>query len=280
MSKNGNRKMKTRNDFVSNSSSCSFVIALSAKFSLNNFVEQTARGCLRHAELDEAEFSMKQDELNQAVLNYHLRASELLFLGSLRVNDIMRKIDRQNNPAEFDRVKCLINAGEYYGNPDVVSEDENSITLAFTDRVEEIAIKSGKIPYITGEYHWDSDYSIDPMKQAIAATKITEFAKYYSDYAGIDYKAKSNSDTYFISLNTIWNTRALLAAKKDLTLDKWMDLDKLEGMLKDGMKIFKVHVNNGGDGVAEDALYTFGGWEGEDLFNNMMGIDLLYSESM
>ena len=272
--------MKTRNDFVSNSSSCSFVIALPAGFSLNDFVKQAARGCLKHAGPNEAEFSMKQDELNQAVLNYHLRASELLFLGSLRVNDIMRKIDRQNNPAEFDRVKCLINAGEYYGNPDVVSEDENSITLAFTDRVEEIAIKSGEIPYITGEYHWDSDYSIDPMKQAIAANKITKFARYYSDYASIDYRAKSNSDTYFISLNTIWNTRALLEAKKDLTLDKWMDLDKLEGMLKDGMKIFKVHVNNGGDGVAEDALYTFGGWEGEDLFNNMMGIDLLYSESM
>lgn len=274
------KKMKTRNDFVSNSSSCSFVIALSAEFSLNNFIEQTAKGCLSYAEPNEVEFSQKQDELNRAVLNYHLRASELLFLGSLRVDNITRKIDKQNNPTEFDRVKCLINAGGYYGNPDIVSEDENSITLAFTDRVEEIAIKSGEIPYITGEYHWGSDYSIDPMKQAIAANKITKFARYYSDYAGIDYRAKSNSDTYFISLNTIWNTRALIAAGKDVVLDKWMDLDKLECMLKDGMKIFKVRVNNGGDGVAEDALYTFGGWEGEDLFNNMMGIDLLYSESM
>ena len=272
--------MKTRNDFVSNSSSCSFVIALPAGFSLNDFVKQAAIGCLKHAGPNEVEFSLKQDELNQAVLGYHLRASELLFLGSLRIDNITRKIDRQNDPAEFDRVKCLINAGGYYGNPDVVSEDENSIILSFADSVDEIAVESGEIPYITSEYHWGSDYSADPMKQAIVATKITEFAKYYSDYAGIDYKARSNSDTYFISLNTIWNTRALLAAKKDLTLDKWMDLDKLEGMLKDGTKIFKVRVNNGGDGVAEDALYTFGGWEGEDLFNNMPGIDLLYSETM
>ena len=281
--------MKTRNDFVSNSSSCSFVIALPAKFSLNNFIEQTAKGCLRYAEPNEVEFSQKQDELNRAVLNYHLRASELLFLGSLRVDNITRKIDKQNNPTEFDRVKCLISTEGYYknseiisedGNSKVVSEDKNSIILAFTDRVDEIAIKSGEIQYITGEYHWGGDYSIDPMKQAIAANKITKFARYYSDYAGIDYRAKSNSDTYFISLNTIWNTRALIAAGKDVVLDKWMDLDKLECMLKDGMKIFKVRVNNGGDGVAEDALYTFGGWEGEDLFNNMMGIDLLYSESM
>lgn len=272
--------MKIRNDFVSNSSSCSFVIALPAGFSLNDFVKQTARGCLRHAEPNEAEFSLKQDELNQAVLGYHLRASELLFLGSLHIDDITRKIDRQNDPAEFDRIKRLIKAGGYYGDPKVVSEDENSIILAFADSVDEIAVKSGEMPYITDEYHWGSDYSVDPTKQAIAATKITKFAKYYSDYAGIDYKARSNSDTYFISLNTIWNTRALLAAKKDLTLDKWMDLDKLEGMLKNGTKIFKVHVNNGGDGVAEDALYTFGGWEGEDLFDNMTGIDLLYSETM
>lgn len=272
--------MKTRNDFVSNSSSCSFVIALPAGFSLNDFVKQTVRGCLRHAGSNDAEFSLKQDELNQAVLNYHLRASELLFLGSLRVDDITRKIDRQNDQAEFDRIKRLINAGEYYGNPDVASEDENSITLAFTDRVEEIAIESGEIPYITNNCHWGSDYPADPMKQTIAANKITKFARYYSDYAGIDYRARSNSDTYFISLNTIWNTRALMAAGKDVVLDKWMDLDKLEGMLRDGMRIFKVRVNNGGDGVAEDALYTFGGWEGEDLFDNMTGINLLYSETM
>ena len=272
--------MKTRNDFVSNSSSCSFVIALPAGFSLNDFVKQTVRGCLRHAGSNDAEFSLKQDELNQAVLNYHLRASELLFLGSLRVDGITRKIDRRNDPAEFDRIKRLINAGEYYGNPDVASEDENSITLAFTDRVEEIAVESGEIPYITNNCHWGSDYSADPMKQAIAAAKIAEFARYYSDYAGIDYRAKSNSDTYFISLNTIWNTRALIAAGKDVVLDKWMDLDKLEDMLKNGIKIFKVHVNNGGDGVSEDALYTFGGWEGEDLFDDMTGIDMLYSETM
>lgn len=272
--------MKTRNDFVSNSSSCSFVIALPAGFSLNDFVKQAARGCLKHTGPNEAEFSLKQDELNQAVLGYHLRASELLFLGSFRIDDITRKIDRQNDPAEFDRVKRLINAGRYYGNPEVASEDENTITLKFADRVEEIAVKSSEMPYITGNYHWRSDYSTDLGEQKDAAEKIIKFAKLYSGHAHIDYKARSNSDTYFISLNTIWNTRALMAAGKDVVLDKWMDLDKLEDMLKNGTKIFRVRVNNGGDGTAEDALYTFGGWGGEDLFNNMTGIDLLYSETM
>lgn len=273
--------MKTRNDFVSNSSSCSFVIALPAGFSLNDFVKQTAIGCLKHAGPNEAEFSLKQDELNQAVLSYHLRASELLFLGSLRIDNITRKIDRQNDPTEFDRVKSVIAAGHFcWDDSEVVSNDESVIILKFVDRADEIAVKSSEMPYITGNYHWRGDYSADPMEQATAATKITEFARYYSEYAGIDYKARSNSDTCFISLNTIWNTRALMAAGKDVVLDKWMDLDKLENMLKGGTKIFKVHVNNGGDGVAEDALYTFGGWEGEDLFSDMAGIDVLYSETM
>lgn len=273
--------MKTRNDFVSNSSSCSFVIALPAGFSLNDFVKQTTGGCLRHAGPNEAEFSLKQDELNQAVLNYHLRASELLFLGSLRIDSITRKIDRQDDPVEFDRVKSMIAAGHFcWDDSEVVSSDESTIILKFVDRVDEIAIKSSEMPYVTGNYHWRGDYSADPGEQKDAAEKIIEFAKLYSDHACIDYKARSNSDTYFISLNTIWNTRALMAAGKDVVLDKWMDLDKLEGMLKGGTKIFRVRVNNGGDGVAEDALYTFGGWEGEDLFNNMTGIDMLYSETM
>ena len=41
-----------------------------------------------------------------------------------------------------------------------------------------------------------------------------------------------------------------------------------------------IRVNNGGDGVDEDALYTFGGWDGEDIFENMSGVQVLGGKTM
>ena len=59
-----------------------------------------------------------------------------------------------------------------------------------------------------------------------------------------------------------------------------MDLDKLDKMLQNGDKLVNIRVNNGGDGVAEDALFTFGGWDGEDVFENMSGVEVLGIETM
>ena len=94
------------------------------------------------------------------------------------------------------------------------------------------------------------------------------------------FRSRYNSNTYFISRSTIWNTRALIAAGYEVELEKWMDLDKLDKMLQNDDKIFNIRVNNGGDGVAEDALFTFGGWDGEDVFENMSGVEVLGIETM
>ena len=116
-------------------------------------------------------------------------------------------------------------------------------------------------------------------KQKKAAKAIFDFAKNYSD-AKTDYKCRSDSSTYFISRNTIWNTRALIAAGYNVELDDWMDLDKLDKMLQDGDQIFGIRINNGGDGVDEDALFTFGGWDGEDVLDDINGVQVLDSETM
>ena len=127
--------------------------------------------------------------------------------------------------------------------------------------------------------HWNDDYKCDIEKQKNAAIEIVKFAKNYSDHKA-DYKSRYNSNTYFISRSTIWNTRALIAAGYEVELEKWMDLDKLDKMLQNGDKLVNIRVNNGGDGVAEDALFTFGGWDGEDVFENMSGVEVLGIETM
>ena len=271
--------MKTRNDFVSNSSSCSFVIAIRSSFPFNDFVSCVCKNCLKHAEegFDNEAFLAEQNELNNAVLNFHLRASELLYLGSLKVGDAQTVITKDYS--FFSDVKNDISRNALSFGDRVVENNDDRVVIEYDDRIDGMALQKHYVEHVTGEYHWDNDYSCDIEKQKKVAEEIVEFAKNYSD-SKTDYKCRSDSATYFISRTTIWNTRALIAAGYEVVLEDWMDLDKLDTMLQNGDKIFGIRVNNGGDGVDEDALYTFGGWEGEDVFDDISGAEVLYSETM
>lgn len=270
--------MKTRSDFVSNSSSCSFVIAIGNNFQLNDFIKKACDGCLKHADDDDDSlFTTEQNEFNNAVLNFHLRASELVYLGGLKIGpmqSVFTKDDEYFSYLKNDIAKHAISPDER-----IIENTDEKIVLEHDDVIYGMAIPKHEVDYVTMEYHWNDDYKCDIEKQKKAAKAIAEFAKNYSD-SKTDYKCRHDSATYFISRTTIWNTRALIAAGYEVELDDWMDLDKLDDMLKNGDRIFNIRVNNGGDGIDEDALYTFGGWDGEDLFEDISGIELLDSETL
>lgn len=271
--------MKTRIDFVSNSSSCSFVIALDKDFALNDFIAEACKGCLKHVSSDDSEeFVKQQDEFNKAVLDYHLRASELLYLGCLcigKVQDVFRKEDDEEL---FKHMKAYIARNSVSNDERLVEDMDDKIVIERTEEIDRIAISKYKTEYVTNAWHWDDDYSYDLDAQKKAADNIVKFAKNYSDSRS-DYKAQRNSKTYVISRNTVWNTQALVAAGYKVVLDDWMDLGKFDKMLQDGQRLVVVHVNNGGDGVDEDALYSFGGWDGEDVFDSMPKIEVIDSET-
>ena len=272
--------MKIRNDFVSNSSSCSFIIAIRKTFLLKTFIKEACKGCLKHADTDDSkDFITQQNEYNNVVLNYHLRASELLYLGSLDVGTMQNVFTKDNDNNIFDELKNDIAKNRLASIDHVVSNTNDQIVIESKMFVDGMAIPKHMMDVITMEYHWNNDYRTDIDKQKKVAKAIVDFAKNYSD-ENVGYKCQYDSSTYFISRNTIWNTRALIAAGYDVELEKWMDLDKFDKMLQDGDQIFGICVNNGGDGVSEDSLYTFGGWDGEDVFDNISGAQILYSETL
>ena len=270
--------MKTRIDFVSNSSSCSFIVAIGKNFPLNDFIKEACDGCIKHANENNADwFVSQQNEFNNVVLNYHLRASELVYLGGLSVKSIPSVVTKDDE--YFSYLKNDIAKQEILPNVHVIENTDEKIVLENDEIIYGMAIPKHDINYITMEYHLNNDYSCDIEKQKKAAKEIFEFAKNYSD-SKTDYKCRYDSRTYFISRNTIWNTRALIAAGYNVELEKWMNLDKLDKMLQAGDQIFRIRVNNGGDGVDEDALFTFGGWGGEDVFENMGDVEILNGETM
>lgn len=270
--------MKTRIDFVSNSSSCSFIVSIGKNFPLNDFINGACEGCLKHAdEDDDIVFVNQQTEFNNAVLNYHLRASELVYLGGLSIGAVQSVYTKDDE--YFPYVKKDISLQNRSSDERIIENTDDKIVIEYDDVVYGMAIPKHEMDYITMEYHWNDNYAIDIEKQKKAAKAILDFAKNYSD-AKTDYKCRYDSNTYFISRSTIWNTRALIAAGYNVELEDWMDLDKLDKMLQDGDQIFGIRVNNGGDGVDEDALFTFGGWDGEDIFEDMNGVEVLNSETM
>ena len=270
--------MKTRIDFVSNSSSCSFVIAIGKNFPLNDFIKEACDGCLKHIDRDDNNlFTNKQDEFNNVVLNYHLRASELLYLGGLKIGPMQSVFTKDDE--YFSYLKNDIAKQDVSPDERVIENTDEKIVLEHDAIVYGMALPTHYVDYVTHEYHWNDDYKCDSEKQKNAAKAIFEFAKNYSD-SRTDYKCRYDSSTYFISRTTIWNTRALIAAGYEVELEKWMDLDKLDKMLQNGDRLFNIRVNNGGDGVDEDALYTFGGWDGEDIFENINGVEVLDGETM
>lgn len=80
--------MKTRVDFVSNSSSCSFIIAANKQYDFMSMIEDICFDCVEKTECayDQTYIDRVNHE-NSVNLYFNLKNFELLFLGSLIVKD-------------------------------------------------------------------------------------------------------------------------------------------------------------------------------------------------
>jgi hypothetical protein len=235
--------MKIRTDFVSNSSSSSFVVACDKNYQFDDFVNDVVKNCIKHAESPyEDMWKDKLVKINSAILNYSLIANECLYLGGLRVDN--------ENPEDDDPWD-----GEYINSPNIP-----------TDKMWH---------FNKSCYRKDNTVQKEDYKEM--ANSIYEYAKTQSDkYYNIN--GFKNSYIYFISKRTIENTRALIAEGKPLVLDKWIDLDNLEKLLNDGHKLYSIHVNQGGDGQDFKTIYSLGGWDGQNVFNDLPLVEIFNCE--
>ena len=277
--------MKIRSDFVSNSSSSSFIVSvkLDNNYKMSDFIQDIVDDCISQKDRDYTDDWVENlKEHNRRVLDYHLNFSELLFLGDLLVDTETQEFLKEKNEEKFLRVKNNIkDFGLYDGEKLIVDDDERIVIsreLYAYDIVESLYEIYSINYYVIKD---DCDISYDKIlksdKDNVCAS-ILHYVKTYSDSLNKNWRLGRVSEIYKISKRTIFHTKILMENGYKVVLPKWAeDLDKLLERIDNGETIFAIRQNQGGDGMDERTIYALGGWESNINFNKKNYMTILDS---
>lgn len=303
-----NVTMKARVDFVSNSSSSSFVVACQKQY-LDDVLKDLAKSCTnkRSPYHDKALAGR-----NKCILDFCVRTFQLAFIGKLLVKtkavkyslDYFKKIwisgrkDPNASKAaekEWEHYKNVLKSikdgqsrhGSVYDwEKDAYSLDEYDEATDTAVHYEKTYAQGIVVPNSTMEstfnrYHFNGAGSRQETAEEIdrRVKAIVEIAK---AHVAADRRASANVcfesiDTYQITKDTIDNTRDLISRGYVVDLARWEDLDALEARIAHGDALFYVRIANSGDGYGDFYIYCEDDADGID---GISGIELLACESM
>lgn len=270
--------MKTREDFVSNSSSSSYVFSINfKKYDFDLFVENVCMQCDGNAKLGKKPADSRLYADNRAILEYCLRYYELLHLGTVtlsREREIYRRGYDYNgkkvvNQNELDCTPFCMIKKDYIDSriPDRYNE-ENATARMISD--DELEYEHDKIsePSVTVTKHymedvircaWRSNAKNPAGKRRERVKKILEVLDVVDKLDGEAWRSPYMSSIYSITLNTVMNTRDLIAAGYKVKLERWEDLDAIEARLKAGETVFHVECGDSGEGEEDTRLFSENG---------------------
>lgn len=276
--------MKIRSDFVSNSSSTSFVVAINKDYDLYDFCEDIAKETINE-KYENHDKELKR--LNQINLAFCLRHFELVHLGSFLVESEETIIRKDELPKKINEYYTFDKAEwEKYENDiadwNIVKDHPERPDYAWKSEYKDNYIENDVLHIFN--HHWfgnavvdlENDYSMHDFLRDTWFEKLIDEGKgseqqvrLFDEYRMNRIKkikeianSKSRddiyhkSDTYQITMNTIKNTKDMISAGIDIKLEKWEDIEDLEKRLKAGEKIFMIRNNHSGDGYLSDGIYS------------------------
>lgn len=287
--------MKTRTDFVSNSSSSSFVVACKKEF-LKAIAKDLARACINKRDKYHDKDLGKN---NQCTLDFCLKTFQLLFLGELLLEtkeeiysldyfkSIWNKETTVNAEEEWKQYKSQLERIKSGKNKDswikkAYDLDEYDVATDTAKHFEKVYVKdiivsNSVMKSDFNRYHCsnvpDSEETIKARVQRIIA-----FAKDKIKRDSLEVEdCFETIDIYQITKDTIDNTRNLISQGYKVELEDWEDLDRLDAKLNSGESIFYVRIAHLGDGYGDFYIYCEDGADGID---GVSGIEVLTSDCL
>lgn len=284
--------MKARVDFVSNSSSSSFVVACKKEF-LKDITKDLARACVNKRD----KYHDKElGKNNQCILDFCLKTFQLLFLGELLLETkektysldyfkkIYKKMQATHAEEEWKRYKSQLDRIKTGKEIDFWIKKEYDLDEydAMTDTAKHfekiyaknIIVSNGIMESSFNRYHYvDGPDSEETIRERVQ--RIIDFANDKVKRDSLEAEdCFETIDIYQITKDTIDNTRNLIAQGYRVDLEDWEDLDMLDAKLDNGESIFYVRIAYSGDGYGDFYIYCEDGADGLD---GVSGIEVLAS---
>ena len=279
--------MKLRNDFVSNSSSCSFVIAINKEYNLKDFVKDLAEECTN----PKSEYHNKDlAERNKRILDFCLNTYELAFLGAWKlrtdervfsrkdIDDLflsrLHKDDVSYGIEENEKEMLLKKAEEHWKyqldciemakKPDCDPYFKRLVDRNYIDQEGRLhtfndvyavncIVDSDKMKYQFRRYGYEHDNEDQVVRHRVKQLK--KAAEEYAEHEHGNLISYPCIGCYAITLNTIKNTRDLLNSGVKLEFSENLSIDDLEKRIKNGEQIFSIHIGHSGEGYGNYEIY-------------------------
>ena len=266
-----------RNDFVSNSSSTSYIIAVGSNYPINTFIKDICKNCINK----KSKYHIK-DLLDRNItsLSYHIQNTRLLFLGEAFVCDREYIIDRtkkkeweskEEHESSFDnlfkRIKKKSKDGkfdEYDQTYEILSDTQ----IKAIDHIWESSLSFGDRNDMNFEIiHSEKNPEFEEKHNKQTVKNIQELLKYKNQRTRFWMDDSYFHNTYVIDQSTIDRTKLMQKYGIQMRFSKWENLKKIEKLLKEGNTIIAMRVAHSGDGMEPDYIYNER--DDNDVFENI-----------
>lgn len=255
-----------RNDFVSNSSSSSFILTIDKSYPLNDFVRKVSENCI------DKKYKYPDPNLqsmNEKILSYCLDQNVLACLGSVYLQTILKNIvnGKFKNDWEqkmYNMIKEIIKDDQIYKPrySDTVWKkiDENTLQYCYEAYEQGIVLKRHdySIHFLKEDESCNLDYVRKQNKY-----NAKEFVRYLKKINKLDYNFTNDikAPTYVIDEITLFNTQMLLKYGVQIKFDKILSLSKVKKILSDNKRIICMEIGYSGNGYDSRRIYSQKGSE-------------------